>query len=496
MQGKTEAARHFYERVLEIHNKQHISVLSGDLQQEAQIHALLWCEIGWTWYGVGNNAQTYQCSEKAERVLLNNNILSGPAWAKIRFQQSYVRWQEGRYEDGFLKAQEALHLFQKVLEYEEHNLGIVPRITRTRRTLVGDPVDLGHIHRLLAAIAIAIGQSKEAQSHLNTALTIAEQYEKDRDIANVCCNLADLYLRRGEHSLAQSTLRRSLGIAEHIGDIPLICVAQGNLGVLAMRSGGLMEAESWFKQSIKLAEQTNDPVYSSIFHAYLSVTFQEQGKSIEARKSIYCSLHTSRSVRIAPCTGLALVALGSLYTTQAIAIEGEDDEERIRLLKRARTILQRGLMLEDIEAETKTEGKLMLAQVALLLGELASAQQQALQTLQEAKQYELTWLVARTQRVLGSIMAAAHEHEQARQYFEQALRTFQKRGMFLEEARTLRERSAALLSRAGLSTDERHKALQDLRDAHEMFMARKAALDAQITEHILNTQRVETKPLL
>ena len=70
-------------------------------------------------------------------------------------------------------------------------------------------------------------------------------------------------------------------------------------------------------------------------------------------------------------------------------------------------------------------------------------------------------------------------------YFEQALRTFQKRGMVLEEARTLRERSAALLSRANLDVKEQDKAIQDLHTANETFTSRQAFLDAQMTQRIL-----------
>ena len=482
VQGKAEEARHFYERVLDIRSKQHLSVLSSDARQEAQIQALLWCEIGRTWYGVGNSVQTRQSCKNAEQILRDANIVDGAVWAKIRLQQSYVSWQEGKYDDASYTAQEALSLFQNIVLVKDNTIKDA-RFTHLMNTFAGDSVDVGRIHRLLAAITATTGHSIEALSHLNTALAIFEQYNRERDIAHVSCNLGDIYLKRSDHSLAQSTLRRSLGLAEKIGDVPLLCVVRGNLGVLGTRLGELAEAEDWFRKGIELAERINDPVYMSILHAYLSIVLQEQGKFIEARKSTYCSLQISRSMHIAPCIGLALVALGSIYTTQSIIVE--DDKERIQLLRRAAIVLQRVLMLEEIEAETKTEGKLLLAQVALMLGELEVAQQQALQMLQEAKQYELTWLVARTQRVLGSIKAALQKQEQARQYFEQALRTFQKRGMYLEEARTLRERSAAMLQHEGVSADERRKALHDLHEAQRMFSERGAELDHQITERTL-----------
>jgi len=491
VQGKFVEARHFYEQVLEIRSKQDSSILSGDLQQEAQIQALLWCEIGWTWLGIGNIEKTKQCYEHGEKVLHDVNVTTGSAWAKIYLQKSYVNWQEGKFEDAQQNAHEALKLFEDTVKHQKSSLSGHYSSTNVRRTLIGDPVDIGRTYALLGSLANAVGQSKIAVAHLNTALALYEQHHRRREIATVSCTLSDVYLRKAEHTLAQSSLRNSLNVAEEIGDLSLTSVTFGNLGLLAARLGDLKEAESFFRQGIALAENINDPVYTSAFYASLSTTLQEQGQSSEARASVYCSLRTSRSMHIAPCVGFALIALGYMYVTQAIATEFS--EKRTHFLKHARTTLRRGLMLEDIEAETKTEGKLLLAQVAFLLAEIDIAQQQALQTLQEAKQYELIWLVARTHRVLGSIMASLNEYEQSQQYFEQALHTFQKNGMVLEQARTLREQSVALLSRMDLSATERDKAIQDLHAVNETFTTRQAVLDVQITQHMLAThvQRVE-----
>ncbi len=482
--GSFENARHYYERVLALRKLLYSAPSSYDSAYEAQIDALIWCEIGWTWYGIGDNVKAQECNKQGEDILHVNNVVIGPAWAMLYFQKSYISWQEGRYEDAQHNADEALSLFKKTIDQQKTDMNGMHSSTRTRRTLAGDPVDLGRTYTILGAIATAVGLPAIAVSHFNTSLALYEQYDRQREIASVCCNLGDIYLRKAEYSLAQSSLRRSLNIAEQlVGEIPLASVVRVNLGVLAMRLGELVEAEGWFKQGIELAERVNDPVYASVFYASLSTSLSEQGKNLEARKSIYCSLSTSRSMHIAPCIGFALIALGSMYIVRAVAIES--DKERIRLLRRAKVTVQRCLSLEEIEAETKTEGKLLLAQVALMLGETEAAQQQALQTLQEAEQYELTWLVARTQRVLGNIMAVLHEHGQARQYFEQALRTFQKRGMYLEEARTLRERSVAMLQREGVSVDERRKVLHDLHEAQRMFSERSAELDRRITERVL-----------
>ena len=43
-----------------------------------------------------------------------------------------------------------------------------------------------------------------------TPLTLFEQDDYQREIAIVCCDLGDLYLRKAEYPQAQAVLRRSL----------------------------------------------------------------------------------------------------------------------------------------------------------------------------------------------------------------------------------------------------------------------------------------------
>src|SRR5260370_7767389 len=121
---------------------------------------------------------------------------------------------------------------------------------------------------LMAAIAATIGESRSALDHLNTALAIFEQHEHRREIANVCCNMGDVYLRRSEHTSAQAALRRSLNIAEQVGDASIMSLAFGNLGMLSARFGDLAEAEAYFKPPLTLANQSHDPPPTSLAHLF------------------------------------------------------------------------------------------------------------------------------------------------------------------------------------------------------------------------------------
>ena len=160
----------------------------------------------------------------------------------------------------------------------------------------------------------------------------------------------------------------------------------------------------------------------------------------------------------------------------------------MRLLLRAEASLRHALTIEGLEAEANIEGQLALAQVSLLRGELEQAQQQAIHTLQEAHRYELTWLLARTQRLLGSILMAQDNYEQADAYFQQALQVSRERGMRLEYARSLQSCGGALLRRGRTEETSSQQGVSYLQEARETFLACNAVIDLQVVERMLSAQ--------
>ena len=69
VQGNYTAARSYFEQALEVHNQYRLSASDLDPQYEAQIEALLWCEIGRTWYDTGDYERAQQCYLRGEQVL-------------------------------------------------------------------------------------------------------------------------------------------------------------------------------------------------------------------------------------------------------------------------------------------------------------------------------------------------------------------------------------------------------------------------------------------
>jgi predicted ATPase/two-component SAPR family response regulator len=483
IQGKYESARRFYEQALEVRSQ--VSVSNADLLQEAQIQAMLWCEIGWTWYDTGDNTKARLYYERGEQTLQEAGAMTGSARARLRFEESYAYWREGKYEEAQRKALEALKLFEEAIEQRKQSLESPSRSTRTRRTLAGDPIDIGRAHVLLGLNANGAGRSTEAITHWTTSLALYEQYESPREIAIVCCDLGDVYVRKAEYAQAQAVLRRSLSLAERIGELPLVSFVFGNLGWLDSRCGNLVEAEAELNRSIALTEQINYLMGLSMWYSCLATALLDQGKLAEAATALRRAFAFGRAQHNTPYTGMALVALGHLRIAQAQNIEMSEDpaaqreQQRAHMLFRARRALRRAVALEEIEAETRIEGQAALAEAAFLAGALDEARRQADTALAEAQRCELTWLAARANRILGAILAAQGQRDQAGQAFAQALQTCEQCGMRLEFARTHLQHGLALLQSPNVKDRQRRLGLESLHEAHRIFNECHAALDVQ-----------------
>ncbi len=487
IQGKYEEARIFYEQALKARSQQ--KGLIADSQYEAQVQALLWYEIARTWYDTGDNAKAREHFERAEHVLRKADVVNELVWARICYQQSYISWREGSYVDASSVANEALKLFEKAVQQNEQSKEQFSKLDHVRRTLIADLVDLGRVHILLGAITASNGQYQKAYTHLSTALAIFEQRDHQREIAIVCCNLGDLYLRKAEYTQAQSVLRRSLSTAERIGDVPVISFAVGNLGILDLRIGNLVDAETELRRGIAFAERVNDPLSTSMQYSYLATVLQEQGKLSDAKSTVYHALMIGRGPHIIPYVGLTLVAIANLRIAQASVMNFNADstislQEKEYFLRSAEKTCQHALSYEGIEAETRIEGQLTQVQVQLQLHEVEAAYQQAQQTLQEARQAELTWLVAKVQRMLGTILVEMGQLPEATKFFEQAAHTFRKHSMRLEYGRTLQQHGLLLTQYESDNNKSYQHGLSLLQEAHQLFTECHAQLDLQSTGYV------------
>jgi predicted ATPase/DNA-binding SARP family transcriptional activator len=388
IRGDFAEARYLYECILTLRNRYPAS----DALYEAQMRALLWCEIGRTWRYAVNSILAWQCCERAEQVLRAAHVIGGPAWARIRLSQCHLYMQEGRYDEAQQTASEALALLEKMQQEQMRRDQLARQIstyqTRVQRILDSDPAELGNVHRLLGDIANCTGQLSTGLQHLQTALAIYEEYHYKREIAHVECNQGYIYLKKAEYTQAEACFRRALSMAESIDDDPLISVVLSDRGEMAAARQDFSEAALWYQKALALAERIADREYLSLWNAALAIVYQKQQAQEEAKQCITRALIIGRATGKHPCIGVALVALSNIRIMQAQQVERNTPAYR-QLLRKAQRDVQRALSLSGLYAETRTKANLARAQISLMLDNTAQARQELRQVLDDARRYEL-----------------------------------------------------------------------------------------------------------
>ena len=473
--------------------RHHLTTPLEDSQQEAQLRAMLLCEIGWTWYDVGDNIKALSKYSESEQVLHAAGIERGPAWAKILLQRSYVYWRQGNYAEAQRIAQQSLELFTESAKHDSPKT--TSFVTLLRRTLAGDPSNIGRVHVILGDIESATGHYTDALSHFNTASPIFEQFERQREIAIVCCNVGDVYLRRSEYDEAQEMLRRSQSIAERIGDMPLASVVSANMGIGILRLGNIAEATIELARATTGSERINDIASVSPCSSFLAGTFQEQGKLTEAETALLRALTTAHKTSIPPYIALALISIGNFRIMQALDVNATPEIKRQLLLRGQRT-LQRALRIEGMEADTRVEAQLLLAHVLFLLGNDVAAKKLANSVLEEADSHDMVWLLARAHRLLGDILTQQARFSPARKNYQQARSLFNDCDMKLEHARTVHHYGLLFLrlpatNEANKDEQHRQRGLSYLRSARETFIRCGATLDVQLVERDMEIYKGE-----
>jgi DNA-binding SARP family transcriptional activator len=479
IQGNAQKARSLYERVLTL----------SEQMQDLQMLALLWCEIGLTWYDAQQLARAQQCYQHGEQVLKDGDIEHGPGLARLRYEQGYASWRQGDYEQARKQANEALHLFEAMLAQEPIQQNLLPPL-RLSRTLRGDAVDIGRTHMLIGLIENSAGHSKKTLDHLRNTLTYFEQHNCLRELAITCCNLGDLHLRRTELASAQLVLRRGLHLAEQMGDTPLRAYILGNLGILHLRLGSLVEAETHCKHALALCEQVQDEIAIGQWTVYAAFALQEQGKLAEAARLLRRALQQAHALQLPHFTSLTFVALAGLRLRQALqAQEQYPPAHQPQLLAhKARQAAQKALQQEGLEAETHTEGLLTLAHALLLLGDIDQAQITANRAQQEARAAGLRGLSAQTLSLFSTISAQQGATIEAEQYSAQASSQLHTLGMQLEYARALYQQGCLLLQK-GQSAPQSpcyQRGLAKLQEARQAFLECHAIFDEMLAARRLH----------
>ncbi len=543
VRGDFEDARALYEYTLDLrtgelfqHSSQPLLVEgSNRQQQEAQIQALLWREIGNTWTATGEYARAYACYQRGKEVMTQANVTTGAAWACLHLQYGTLLRLDGYYQEAHQYFAEALAILEQEFPRVSPSATPFPPSeavypstipsaqapmlaqkelpTRTERALLGEPLELGYVHEQLGVVAASMGQLNDGLKYMNIASTIYEQHELFTDTARIYSNLGAVYIMKGELAEASSYLQRAFELAERSGDIPNMAFATINLGDITKRTGNLLEAENWFRRSLSFSERINDREHMSWCCVELATVQQDLGQIYEATRSLLRAISIGRAIKSPRCIRYALVALGELRITQAIIVcqlyHSASPEQATqhyalchRLLARAKATLQRAVVLGGLEAEAIIDGKLLLATISFLQEDMSTACQIAQQAMEEARENETARIIGRAQRLLGMIFAAQGRYEDAEHSFEQALQLLQKHGLRMDYARTLRAYGKTLFRRAKLMAAENvctsesmmQRAIAYLSEAQEIFTVCQAPIDLRWAEQEFADQFAPSMP--
>src|SRR5579875_1854504 len=413
VRGNFQDAPRFYLRAIQLRTiPARTFATPAEARQEAQIVAILWSEIAWIWRFTGDTSSARACNTRGQEALQKAGITDGPAWGRLRHQEADLYSHEGYHQEALQASHQAMEFFaaflaQARLDQAGQPHAAMARQTRTTRTLLGDPVDLGRAHASLGIYYTSVGQLSEALKHLQEALSIYEQHGRRREVSHVCCNIGHVYLLKANYAQAQLFLQRPQRYVEQSGDIPLKSVLLENMGELAAATGQINEAEAFYRESLALATQIKDREYLSIWNAILGMLILQQGRFKESAEVILRALAIGRAVPPnQPCIGFALVALANLRCALVENEQCKSSAKRTRMLHHAQADLRRALSLRGLDAEKRTQAQLAQAQVSRLLGKASLAKEQAQQALVNAQTYELYALQARCQQLLNALLQA------------------------------------------------------------------------------------------
>ncbi|HEY6542085.1 MAG TPA: tetratricopeptide repeat protein, partial [Ktedonobacteraceae bacterium] len=499
--GNYEEMRHLYERVLELRAQYSPEESHQQCQTEAQRRALILREIGRAWAEISDFDHAWECYGQAKQIMLDAGVTSGAAWACLHAQQGNICWHLGQYDKARRYAQEALNVLEEAMQNQQQGKPDLPITaselpTRTAFSMIGSALELGRCYELLGILAATLGQYNEALAHLNRQLSIFEQHDEVSALTMVYGNLGAVYAMRAENDVARNYFMQALSMAERNSDHPNVSFVTGNLGDVAARCGDLLEAEEWMRRSIAVTERISEREQLSWNNVVLGSILQDQGDMQGALASIRRGLALGRTIKSVRYTGFALVALGDWRISRAIELCNINFIDAnthaalrknggVDILARARKALERALTLEKLDAEVNIEGRLNLATVSFLLGEVEHARQLALQSMKDAQEHELTRVLARSQRLLGRLLAAQGQIEEADEYFETAINVFSRHDMRLDYARSLHGYGVTLLQRSAAGEALFQRGLAYLQEARAIFAQCKAAIDIEWVERIL-----------
>jgi tetratricopeptide (TPR) repeat protein len=192
-------------------------------------------------------------------------------WHSLMDRLAWIRFRQGRLDDGLLLAQAALS-------------DVDPR-------RVEDPITLASLHNTLGGILWQQGKLLEAVAHVQQSLDLYQMLGYGWGMANAYANLGVLYFTQGAWSHAADSFEHAYALQCEMGYTPAQALSLKNLGLLQMAMGDHTLARQSLESSLAISLQIEDEYGALVAHiglAHLAITesrFDDASRHIDLAAS-------------------------------------------------------------------------------------------------------------------------------------------------------------------------------------------------------------------
>jgi class 3 adenylate cyclase/predicted ATPase len=284
-------------------------------------------------------------------------------------------------------------------------------------------VDLLQAYKVFAQIALDQCRWSEARAYWRLAFNCAERAGEIREIARIHNNMSVVLVQEGELSQAAQASERAIRVVEEIGDRYLLALFEGNAGVIYYKLGDFTAALDAYNDSLAIAIEIDNQSLESSTRSNLGEIERQLGRLPESveqltRSIVLCrqmddDLGLSEAYRQLAETYIALGQLGEaadmceLAHTHALAA-GDVQAEAIAYRVRGMLAGAYGNEISALDASLNS---------IRLLTDLGSAHE-----------------LGQSMVVHGTILLHMQRRNEARGFFEEAIRLLRKAGAAADQA--------------------------------------------------------------
>jgi predicted ATPase/Tfp pilus assembly protein PilF len=173
-----------------------------------------------------------------------------------------------------------------------------------------------HLEGQQGALLLIGGRAKEAQEHMEAAITLAREVGDRRSEGVWLSSLGDLHRRQGRMPEAQEHVEAAITLAREVGDRRHEGHRLGNLGNLAREQGRMAEAQAHYEAAITIAREVGDRRNEGIQLGNLSILHRAQGPIPEAQAHMESAITIARELGDRRNESVWLGHLGILHRAQ------------------------------------------------------------------------------------------------------------------------------------------------------------------------------------